>query len=85
MVTKIEVRNYYADKHDKRNLDVEDKICPEFVVRKLAGMEEDETGIYTLVGELFGKRDYYTFEEIKEAIRVEIRQYISDLEGLLKY
>ena len=27
MVTKIEVRNYYADKHDKRNLDVEDKIC----------------------------------------------------------
>lgn len=85
MVTKIEVRNYYADKHDKRNLDVEDKICPEFVVRKLAGMEEDETGIYTLVGELFGKRDYYTFEEIKEEIRVEIRQYISDLEGLLKY
>lgn len=85
MVTKIEVRNYYADKHDKRNLDVEDKICPEFVVRKLAGMEEDETGIYTLVGELFGKRDYYTFEEIKEEIRVEIRQYISDLESLLKY
>lgn len=85
MVTKIEVRNYYADKHDKRNLDVEDKICPEFVVRKLAGMEEDGTGIYTQVGELFGKRDYYTFEEIKEAIRVEIRQYISDLEGLLKY
>ena len=85
MVTKIEVRNYYADKHDKRNLDVEDKICPEFVVRKLAGMEEDETGIYTLAGELFGKRDYYEFEEIKEAIRVEIRQYISDLEGLLKY
>ncbi|HPY60746.1 MAG TPA: hypothetical protein PLG55_08495 [Methanospirillum sp.] len=85
MVTKIEVRNYYADKHDKRNLDVEYKICPEFVVRKLTGMEEDETGIYTLVGELFGKRDYYTFEEIKEEIRVEIRQYISDLESLLKY
>lgn len=48
-------------------------------------MEEDETGIYTLAGELFGKRDYYEFEEIKEEIRVEIQQYISDLESLLKY
>ena len=85
MVTKTEVRNYYADKHDTRDLEIEYKICPEFVVRKLANMEEDETGLYTLVGELFGKREYYSLEEVKESINAEIEQYIKDLQKILNY
>ena len=85
MVIKTEIRDYYADKHDTRDLEIEYKICPEFVVRKLANMEEDENGLYTLAGELFGKREYYTLEEVKQSINAELKQYIKDLEEILNY
>lgn len=85
MVTKEEVRNYYADKHDKRDLETEDKICPEFVTRCIANMDEDETGIYTLLGELLGEREYYTLDEVKTHINGEIEAHIKDLVRILNY
>lgn len=85
MVTKEEVRNYYADKHDKRDVEPEYKVCPSFVIRFLENREEDETGMYTLIGELFGKREYYTMEEIKQSINREIEQYINDLQKIINY
>ena len=75
MVTKQEVKEYYAENRKDSN----QGMCSPFVEKFLEGIPEDKTGIYTLAGELIGTRDYYTMDQIKNSIRAAINQYIKDL------
>ena len=76
MVTKQDVKNYYAQNRKDSSVGR----CSPFVEQFLKSIPEDETGIYTLSGELFGVREYYTMDMIQHSIRSGIAQLIKDLQ-----
>ena len=78
MVTKQEVRDYYAQNRNDSNKG----ICPQFVIAHLNRMVEDETGLYTLASQLLGDREYYTLQMVKTSIRADIAQSIKDLQKM---
>lgn len=75
MVKKAEIIQYYAERR-------KDGECPNFILKYLEGVDEDDFGMYTLAGELIGKRDYYLFDEVIRSIRAEINQLIRDLQKI---
>jgi hypothetical protein len=76
MVTKQEVRDYYAKNRKDSNVGM----CPPIVKGHLDNMVEDDIGLYAVSSQLIdGPRAYYTLEMVKEEIRRAIGQYIRDL------
>lgn len=80
MVTKQEVMDHYATAR-ARPRDDAPGICPRSVMEALAGMAEDERGIYDQALEFFvgSEREYLTLDEVKASIRAEIDDLIADL------
>ena len=80
MVTKQDVMDHYANARARPGDDAPG-ICPRSVMEALAGMAEDEHGIYDQALEFFvgSEREYLTLDEVKASIRAEIDDLIADL------
>jgi len=74
-VTREDVMTYYAD-----NIHLNFGHCPQIVIDAIGHLGSDETGIYSLAGELIdGPRDYMTMDRVKDTIRKNITAYVTDL------
>lgn len=86
MVTKQEVRDYYAENRKDSNVG----ICPRVVDDYLSTVFDDETGhIYDVSSVLCQDDDgnqlpieYRSLEDIQYGFRAYVRQYIKDLQKI---
>lgn len=78
MVTKQEVRDYYANSRKGSS----NGVCPHIVEESINHLGTDEAGNLVSLASYLDEGDstqILTIEEIKEVVRVNIRQYVVDL------
>lgn len=75
MVTKVDFEKYYEEKRGEQG-------CPRIVRDYLDTLHEDETGIYSLISEFVGNKEYYDLDSLKTDFSHYVDQTIKDLEQI---